>query len=288
MIWTPCERAVGQIELGPFSIPATRSCPVNGRALPLVVMSHGNRGTRFGHFDTAIALADAGFVAVSFNHPGNSFGNNHAEHSLSVFDSRVMDMRRVIDFVTTQWSQRGTIDNGAIGAFGFSRGGYTVLALAGAVPDLQAAKTRYCNSLVSWTLPLCWKVRFGNASIRPTPDPRVKAIVAIDPLNFFDVAGLTRVTIPVQLWASEFGGDGVEPIHVRDVRDGLPPQPEFHLAAGAGHFAFLAPCSPALARDAPEICNDRDGFDRTAFHRTLNDAVVEFFRRRLGAAASRP
>jgi hypothetical protein len=45
----------------------------------------------------------------------------------------------------------------------------------------------------------------------------------------------------------------------------------------AGHFAFLAPCTPALASIAPEICRDPMGFDRTAFHLKFNPAVAAFF-----------
>lgn len=281
IIWTPCADAPAKIDLGPFTIPATRGCAIKGSALPLVVMSHGNRGTALGHFDTAIALAEAGFVAVSFNHPGNTFGDNDAENTIGVFESRVTDARRVIDFVTTQWRRRDVLDAAAIGAFGFSRGGYTVLALAGAVPDLAAAQARYCTGLEGWIVPICWKLRFGDSALRPTPDPRVRAIVAADPVNLFDAKGLARVKVPVQLWASEFGGDGVELRHVEETKAALSPAPEFHLATGAGHFAFLAPCPAALAKEAPGICADRPGFDRVALHAQLNAAVVDFFKRRL-------
>jgi predicted dienelactone hydrolase len=53
--------------------------------------------------------------------------------------------------------------------------------------------------------------------------------------------------------------------------------------ANAGHFAFLAPCSAALAQIAPEICRAAPDFDRTAFHREFNAAVVAFFNRYLPA-----
>jgi len=51
----------------------------------------------------------------------------------------------------------------------------------------------------------------------------------------------------------------------------------------AGHFAFLAPCTLALAAVAPEICYDPEGFDRAAFHREFNPAVVTFFNGKLSA-----
>jgi predicted dienelactone hydrolase len=49
----------------------------------------------------------------------------------------------------------------------------------------------------------------------------------------------------------------------------------------AGHFDFLAPCSDALARAVPPICEDPPGFDRAAFHQRLNASVVAFFNRAL-------
>ncbi len=75
---------------------------------------------------------------------------------------------------------------------------------------------------------------------------------------------------------------------MRAVRDGLPTAPEWHVARGAAHFAFLAPCSDGMARQAPEICRDGPGFDRTAFHDSFNAAVVAFFRRESMAAAAAP
>ena len=49
----------------------------------------------------------------------------------------------------------------------------------------------------------------------------------------------------------------------------------------AGHFAFLAPCSEALAKIAPEICQDNAGFDRVAFHQQFNQALIDFFKTKL-------
>ena len=57
----------------------------------------------------------------------------------------------------------------------------------------------------------------------------------------------------------------------------MPRAPEWQVAANAGHFAFLAPCSHALAQVAPDICRDARGFDRVAFHEGFNAKVVAFF-----------
>ena len=65
--------------------------------------------------------------------------------------------------------------------------------------------------------------------------------------------------------------------------DGLPIKPEYHVVPNAGHFAFLAPCSAGLKSIAPDICRDPAGFDRAAFHREFNAAVVAFFKAKLPA-----
>jgi len=50
----------------------------------------------------------------------------------------------------------------------------------------------------------------------------------------------------------------------------------------AGHYAFLAPCSPQLASALPRICTDEPAsFDRAGFHREFNRSVAQFFRDRL-------
>ena len=60
--------------------------------------------------------------------------------------------------------------------------------------------------------------------------------------------------------------------------------PEFHLTPHEGHFDFLAPCSDALAKVAPPICQSEPGFDRAAFHEIFDAEVVRFFRTQLPPA----
>jgi predicted dienelactone hydrolase len=95
----------------------------------------------------------------------------------------------------------------------------------------------------------------------------------------FDVA---HVITPIALWGSAFGGDGVQPASVATLAKRLPPpSTDYRVVANAGHFAFLASCSPALAKRVPEICTDPPGFDRVAFHRTFDTEVLAFFRAHL-------
>ncbi len=97
----------------------------------------------------------------------------------------------------------------------------------------------------------------------------------------FTKDGLAAVTEPIQLWRAE--NDQITPNewNADVVKAALPKPPDDHLVPLAGHFDFLAPCSEALAKIAPEICQDPPDFDRAAFHQDLNQALVEFFKARL-------
>ena len=55
--------------------------PLKGRALPFVVISHGTGSSFLGHYDTAIALAGAGYVVAAVTHTGD----NYTDQSRSVF-----------------------------------------------------------------------------------------------------------------------------------------------------------------------------------------------------------
>ena len=277
-VWTPCATSASTIAPGPMTRAGVKDCAVAGVSLPLVVVSHGTGGSALGHHDTTEALADAGFVVAAINHPGDNFQDLSRQQGLSAFGTRPVDLRRLVDFMLRNGAGQARIDAARVGVFGFSRGGYTSLVAVGAVPDF-ASRPDLCPTLDA--NPMCMALRRGERPPAPVPDARLKVAVVVDPLSLFDAAGLAGVTVPVQLWASEFGGDGVTPDSVAALRRALPAAPDWHVAIGAGHFAFLAPCSPAMAHALPEICRDPAGFDRVAFHRDFNARVVAFFRRHL-------
>jgi predicted dienelactone hydrolase len=287
LIWSPCSSATSNLRIGPFAFAATKDCalPSAARPLPLVVISHGQGGTRLGHHDTAIALADAGFLVVTFSHPGDTFGDESSASDLGIFESRPADVSRVITHMLEQWNGRAVVDARSIGVFGFSRGGYTALALIGAKPSTAASLSRFCGSWRSLVRPICRSFGSADASLQPRADPRVRAAVVADPLNLFGEASFRAVSVPVQLWASEHGGDGVALADTELIRAWLPSQTEFNVATGAGHFVFLAPCTDEFRNEARQLCEDPKGFDRAAWHAAMNSGIIRFFRTALGSSS---
>ncbi|MFN3671189.1 MAG: alpha/beta hydrolase family protein [Bosea sp. (in: a-proteobacteria)] len=285
--WSPCAAPATPITLGPFVFPAVRDCPIAGDdKLPLVVISYGFGGTYLAHHDTAEALADAGFVVVALNHPDDNAFNAARFDSLKALRTRPMDVKRLIDHMLGPASAAPRIDPERIGFFGFSRGGYTGLVLAGAQPDIRQLRA-LCQDPTGAT---CDRIPAEMVPPgEPVRDPGVKAFVIADPLAsvFPNASGLSQVKAPLQLWRSQNGGDGVAPADVAAIATNLPERAELHDVARADHFAFLSVCPEALARDQPAICADPPGFDRAAFHAELNGKVVAFLRRNLNRPAKR-
>lgn len=279
-VWYPCTQPTSEVRFGPFVMSVSPNCPLAGEKHPLVVISHGRTGSYLGHRDTAQALADAGFIVVAINHPGDSAVDGSRTREFPVFVERPADIKRVVDHMLGSWPDAARIDAGRIGFFGFSRGGYTGLVAIGANPFF-GKRLRLCEGKSD---PLCDKVRTGELP-ELSHDPRIKAAIIVDPLSiFFTEQSFTNVKVPVQLWGSERGGDGVTPASVADIAGWLPTRPDFRVVPGSQHFSFLPPCPAALAQSAPDLCSDQPGFDRAAFHADFNAHALAFFKAQLGQA----
>jgi predicted dienelactone hydrolase len=280
-IWYPCTEPAGEVRLDIFT---WKDCPLLGDRLPLIVVSHGKGGNFAGHHDTDEMLADAGYIVAAISHPGDSSYDRSRSDDLSAFIERPQDIKRLIDFMLGASPFSAAIDRERVGFFGFSRGGYTGLVLTGANPDWDKAAALCQHSASN----LCVQIIKKEYPAEPlTHDARIKAAVIADPLAVvFTADSLAPVKVPVQLWASERGGDGVLPHEVAAVDANLAAKHEYRVVSNSGHFAFLPPCPAELAKAAPEACTDAPGFDRAAFHREFNAAVTEFFQEHLVKAAN--
>jgi predicted dienelactone hydrolase len=291
-IWYPSDAAVSSKPLGLFTQDVAYYGAIKGSGLPLIVISHGTGGSGAEHYDTALALANAGFVVVAPSHTGDNYKDRSYSFTPRNFTDRPRQVSRVIDFMLNKWDGHGHIAPTRIGIFGHSAGATTALILIAGNPDLYLAALYCQDHPYEWDCQQI-KQKAGAAGTKAaewkTPewhhDPRIKAAaIAAPALGYtFTKVGLETVTAPVQLWRAE--DDKITPnLWNGDiVRDALPKAPEDHLVPKAGHFDFLAPCNEALAKTAPEICESASGFDRAAFHLELNKAVVAFFTAQLPA-----
>jgi predicted dienelactone hydrolase len=287
-VWYPTAAPAEVHPLRAYVQTVAPDAPVAGERLPLIVMSHGNGSNYQNHYDTALALAKAGFVAIAVSHTGDT----HDDQSRALFvTDRLQHIRRLVDYMLSEWPDHARIDANRIGMFGFSSGGFTALISIGGAPDvgLQEAHHRAHPDYYDAQL-------FNRASdqakaemqvlVRSKPaasswvhEPRIKAAVVAAPAvgYAFGREGLKDVTVPIQLWRPAEDHILPQPDYAEAVRIALPSPPEYHVVENADHFDFLAPCTDILRQYAPAICVSRPGFDRTAFHQTFNAEVVRFF-----------
>jgi predicted dienelactone hydrolase len=286
-IWYPTDAPEAAHGFGPFTQIVAPGAPVVGRGLPLVELSHGGGGSFEDRYDTALALAHAGFVAAAVSHAGDT--HDDQSQVLRLW-RRSAQLRRLITYMLNEWPHHDRLDGTRVGAFGFSNGGFAVLVAAGGVPDLSKTGP-YCQSHpqhdVCQALKQAgvnpWHVGSDAPADAWTSDPRVRAaVIAAPAFGFaFGRAGLKKVRIPIQLWRAADDHHQPNPWYDEAVRLALPQAPEYRVVPGAGHFDFLPPCGPRLASRAPLICVDPPGFDRAAFHVEFNRDIVTFFRRTL-------
>lgn len=187
------------------------------------------------------------------------------------------------------------IDPDNIYASGFSLGGYTVLAAAGAQTNLKQFET--------------WQLLAGKSSgprefldlLQIIPDmlrtskvfresmdrhraaycdPRIRAVFAIataPPVRSFEPASLKSIGIPVGLIASH--GDTEAP--AQDCSCCLRQQNNSFelnlLDQHVGHYVFLPESTPIGKQLEPDLCCDNPSVDRTAVHRHVATLVHKHF-----------
>jgi predicted dienelactone hydrolase len=288
-IWYPTDSAPSMTALDTYTQSVATAAPIHGRRLALVVISHGNGSSFAGHYDTALALARNGFVVAALNHTGDTYDD--LSRQLRIW-ARPAQLRRLIDYMLTDWANHSHIDSRRVGAFGFSAGGFTVLAAAGGVPDLTKVAP-FCDAH-----PRAYECLLRKQTSAPPVqvpgsnwfrDGRIKAaVVAAPALGYtFGYSGLEQVQIPIQLWRAQDDHILPHPYYAEAVHIALSRPPEYHVVPNADHFDFLAPCSEQLAKLAPMICSEHAEFDRVAFHSQFNADVVNFFRRTLQQLGAR-
>lgn len=178
--------------------------------VPVIVISHGVAGDRttFGYL--AEHLASYGFAVATIEHVGgdaNRFRKYFSGLAPAPKATELLERPRDVSFVLDEIQRRGKSDPtlrqvnvGQVGLVGYSLGGYTVLALAGAEIDFDRVK-RDCNPNRSLNLSVLLQCRANE--LKPQryalKDPRVKAIFAISPLNstIFGQRGMSQIRLPV-------------------------------------------------------------------------------------------
>lgn len=265
------------VQVGPIPTPSV---------YPVLILSHGSGGNIENLGWLAEGLVARGAIVAGLNHPRSTSGDSNPRDMPNVAD-RVADLAALIDGLTTNPTFAPLVDPARITALGFSLGGGTVLAAAGARLDADAYAA-YCDAHAPAATDCTFMQRGGvdwhNLPASWEADMRLPAItgaIAVDPgfTHAMTDASLSAIPIPVHLVTL-----GDAPIQVNVGPDGSNlaaqiPAASYSEIAPAWHFSFLGLCTPnapAILAEVGEdpICDDPAGSDRAAIHARIIDEVA--------------
>ena len=287
-LYYPTMAAPRAIAMGPFAINVAIGGKPVDKVKALILLSHGIGGSELGHSVLAQALAGNGYLVAALRHPGDNWQDRSLieKSPARYFDERPRQASRVIDAILADpaWKARiATNSQGPlVGALGHSAGGYTVLALAGARPDLSRIR-QHCLTEASEDPIFCGIGRSGVA-MPPLPvatpslkDERVRAIVAMAPTGVLLTAeSLATVRSATMIYEAELDRFLVPRFHAEWVASNLP-APNLNRVPNAWHFAFMDTPSMSLPSPDGDVAANPPGFDRAAFLTQLAVEIVAFF-----------
>src|SRR5690554_4402840 len=110
--------------------------PKTEKRAPLVLLSHGTGGNRISLSWIANNLTQEGYLVMAFDHYGNTFDNPIPKYFVSYWE-RPLDVTFLLNQLQKDEQFNQKIDFNKVAIIGFSLGGYTALALAGAEIDCK-------------------------------------------------------------------------------------------------------------------------------------------------------
>jgi len=294
-IWYPASAGGKTVTVGGngvfYGTPAGRGAPHLGGQYPAVIISHGAGGNagQFGWI--ASVLAEAGYVVILPNHPGTTSGNASAKAAVRVWE-RPADVSAVLDQITQNSDDYPYVDTNRLAMLGFSAGGYTAMAAAGARVNPDRLQ-RFCDKTDHGMSDCAFLAHFGidlhkldlSPASQDLRDDRIKSAVIVDPgiVSTLTPESLANIDIPMMI--INLGEEKKVPagVYARAAAEAIP-NARYEIEPDATHFSFLAQCKPkgaAILKSEGELdplCEDAGGRERTEIHKALKKKIVSYFK----------
>ncbi len=258
----------------------------NQETYPVVLLSHGTGGRAESLGWLARALAGKGYVVLGASHHGNTGLEPYLPEGFLCWWERATDLTLLLSSHAAAGFLAGRLDLNRVSAVGFSLGGYTVLALAGARTSLDAFNAwRAANSITEGgpkefpdaadSIPALME---NSAVFRSSwarhgedfTDARIASVLAIapaPPIRAFVPKTVSAIKVPITLITG--GADVEAPTEqCADWIVSLNPHVVHHdLGQDVGHYTFLdLPANRALVGKV-DIFTDRSGVERHSVHK---------------------
>lgn len=261
-------------------------------SFPLVVMSHGYRGSWRNQNWLAMKLVQEGYIVAAVDHPGTTTFD-HSPTLAAQWWERPKDLSRLMDWLLADSILASSIDQTNISAIGHSLGGWTVMALAGAQFDrtqfmqecVLKPNPRVCGLMAELGLD---KKQAGEpkASLQ---DQRVKRVISMDLglARSFSRQSLTAFTIPTLILAAGVDiGDLPYEEESGFLAQYIPnAKAHYKVYPDANHFSFMQLCKPGAIEIIEEetpgdgiVCQDGNQRTREALHYTMFQDILFFLK----------
>lgn len=220
---------------------------------PLIVLSHGWRGTRFDLSWIAEDLARRGYIVASLNSvDADAASYQNAQAPKLWFRAQLLS--RLIDTLADDQHLAPLVDTRAVGVIGHSAGGSTAFVLGGARLDPQ----RFAQ-----VFPESAPVVEGDFS-----DPRIRAVVALNPGTgpAFSAQSVAHLQWPTLILTGT--ADNIAPAakNAQFYANSLPSAQLYELK-DADHYTFMPICSIyARLRHFGDCIETVPTVDRQAIH----------------------
>ncbi|MDE3055281.1 MAG: hypothetical protein KGI80_01080 [Verrucomicrobiota bacterium] len=239
---------------------------------PLILLSHGHRGTRSDLDWLAEELvATEGYLVAAIDHFGDTHQNFDLPRSLCFWD-RALDFT----FLLNQWEKEASvaphIDFKKVGFVGYSMGGMTGLCLAGATASKVKETFTQLFGERQWPQELFDRFDFARAE-GSFVDSRIQSFCLLCPAAYsYSTESLKKVAKPVGLVISV--GDEVLPFQDHAVRliRYLAPQKLKVLREEVSHYVFLA--RPPGGKEGEKVRGETTYFAREFFRETLRSGTL--------------
>ncbi len=272
------------VRFGLFELDLAIAAPIVSGHFPLVVISHGSGGTNLGHRSIAFELVKKGFVVAMPLHPKNNYKDNSAEGTGKNWINRPKHIKAVIDSIAENEKFSSNVDTKSVAVIGHSAGGYTALAVAGGVANtkhlyqlcIDAPKENEVFCGIGGAIP----EKVISEEIKNPVDPRVKAIVLMAPVGvmYKSENALENVDATMLLLSAEKDTQLIEANHADLIARNYKHKNKltYRTIKNAGHYSFITPFPESMKGSLGEVGEDPEGFDRSAFHKTLSKEIADF------------
>jgi len=261
---------------------------------PVVLLSHGTGGTAESLGWLARALATSGFVVLGANHHGNTGLEPYLPEGFLCWWERATDLSVLVSDLQMCGFFAGRLDLDRLSAVGFSLGGYTALALAGARTSMEQFglwQSEFDNPIggpkefpnVAASIPM---LKSKSQAFRVSwarhgddfSDARVSSVLAIAPaptIRAFLPETVASITTPITLLTG--GADTEAPsAHCADWIVSLNSNVEHHdLGRDVGHYTFLDFPQDKTLWGKEDIFCDHEGVERKKVHQCVIDLVAK-------------